>query len=122
MRNAAIEFLNSHSMDLLRACFVANPDECESVDTLGWAWTKDDPGSVDFYDIECLLERAIQGSWEFTDRGTVINFHVGSDKVLHLQRKGTGSSSPQFHMYDSLLVEECLVKLTRLEGGDSSEK
>ena len=125
MQSAAIEFLNSHSMKVLRACFVANPNEPEAVDTLGWAWTKDDPSSVDFYDIGCLMKRASQGSWVFSDGGTVLNFLVGEDKVLHLQRKGSGRSnanSPQFHMYDSLLVEECLVKLSRLDGSDSSEK
>ena len=122
MRDAAIEFLNFHSMRVLRACFVANPNESDEVDTLGWAWKKDVPSSVDFYDIDCLMRRASKGSWVFSDGGTVVNFLVGEDKILHLQRKGRGSNSPQFHMYDSLLVEECIIKPTRIDRGVCNEE
>ena len=91
LTSEALKWLNSQHLAMFRLLFERGyPDWNGRVDTLAWAWSKDDVGSVKYYPMEKLRELYLRSNWEVAPNGSTLWCMVDGKKLLHLQMKGSG--------------------------------
>ena len=117
LKSSALTWFNNNKKSLFRVSFISL-DERDAVDTLAWAWTKNDPASVDYYELDCLQKRWLKGKWAFSEGGTTLEFLIDGKRVFYIQRKGSGKglevTNPMFHVHNELLIEECKMEHSML--------
>ena len=117
LKSSALTWFNNNKKSLFRVSFISL-DERDAVDTLAWAWTKNDPKSVDYYELDCLQKRWLKGEWAFSEGGTTLEFLIDGKRVFYIQRKGSGkgleATNPMFHVHNELLIEECKMEHSML--------
>lgn len=114
LTSEALDWLNSHHREMFRLLFERGyPDWQGRVDTLAWAWSKDDVGSVGYYSMDDLRELYYDSKWILAPSGSTLWCMVGERKLLHLQMKGSGQPKyiswgyhgMMFHLHSTCLKE-----------------
>jgi hypothetical protein len=101
---AALDWLNSNRHEMFRLLFERGyPDWEGKVETLAWAWTKNEVGSVKYYPMEKLRELFLRSNWEVAPNGSTLWCMVDGKKLLHLQMKGSGQPKYVSWGYHSLM-------------------
>ena len=91
LTSEALQWLNSQHREMFRLLFERGYRDWNGrVDTLAWAWSKDDVDSVEYYPMEKLRELYLRSKWEVAPNGSTLWCMVDGKKLLHLQMKGSG--------------------------------
>ena len=114
LTSEALQWLNSQHLLMFRLLFEKGySDWAGRVDTLAWAYTKDDVESVEYYPMEKLRELYLSSEWKVAPNGSTLWCMVDGKKLLHLQMKGSGQPKyiswgyhgMMFHLHSTCLKE-----------------
>lgn len=99
------DFLNTHTVDILKLLATHGHNQVGDVNYLVWATKKNDPNSLLLIDLDEFKQDLANGEW--TQNETTFEFNVNGKKLFHLQMKGSGTKytngyhSLMFHVHSN---------------------
>jgi len=99
------DFLNAHTVDILKLLVTHGHNQVGDVNYLVWATKKNDPNSLLLIDLDEFKQDLANGEW--TQNETTFEFNVRGKKLFHLQMKGSGTKynngyhSLMFHVHSN---------------------
>lgn len=99
------DFLNAHTVDILKLLATHGHNQVGDVNYLVWATKKNDPNSLLLIDLDEFKQDLANGEW--TQNETTFEFNVNGKKLFHLQMKGSGTKytnsyhSLMFHVHSN---------------------
>jgi len=99
------DFLNAHTVDILKLLATHGHNQVGDVNYLVWATKKNDPNSLLLIDLDEFKQDLANGEW--TQNETTFEFNVRGKKLFHLQMKGSGTKynngyhSLMFHVHSN---------------------